>query len=192
MTVYATRRSIEPEYKELELSLLDIVSASPEEIELDDILKFYEVNLSMQDWWIPLTCNFFAEPNGRTQETPDVFVWTGATLVLSKRAYNLLKDSIEPFGEFLPLIVSGEPYYLFNCLTYGQDDLEACASIYQGGSRLWVTKLVSKPKYKEQLLFKSEYERGYTLLCSQRFTDIINQLGLTGLSFDTELVRGYG
>lgn len=189
MTVYAIRRSTEPEYKELELSLLDVVSASPEEIELDDILKFYEVNLSMKKWWIPLACNFFEEPNGRIQLTPDICVWTGATLLLSKRAYNLLQDSIEPFGEFLPIALLNEQYYIFNCLTYGVDDLEASESDYQQGQRTWVTKLSVEPQNKEQLLFKSAYERGHTLFCNQRFVDIVEQLGLKGLGFDTELVQ---
>lgn len=192
MTAYAVKYDEKLEYRQLILDILDIVSASPDDVELDDIVNFYKKNLSMKDWWIPLHCDFSDDESDKGKAIPDISPWAGATLVLSKRAYNLLHDSIKPFGEFLPIIVSeDQPYYLFNCLSYGVDDTEASESEYQNGERLWVKKLVSGPKDENQLLFKSKYERGYTLLCNQRFTEIINQLDLKGLSFDTELVRKF-
>lgn len=191
MTVFAVRRSQTPYFRELDLDALDVYSYAPDTVELDDVLKFYEVNLSMSNWWQTISCAFYDEPNDQDKGIGDICLWSGASLVLSRRAYNLLKDSIQPFGEFLPLSIANEPYYIFNCLSYGIDDLEACESEHQQGHRLWVTKLVTEPKDEKQLLFKSKYDRGHTLLCSKRFTDIVNQLGLTGLSFDAELVRKF-
>lgn len=191
MSVFAVRRALEPEYREINLDLLDIISASPEEVDLDALLKFYEANLSMSEWWQTIPCDFFDEANDQDKSIPDICIWTGATLILSRRAYNLLKDSIEPFGELLPLSISGERYYLFNCLSYGVDDLDACESEIEDGQQLWVRKLVTEPKDEEQLLFKSEYDKGHTLLCNQRFADIISQLELKGLSFDNELVKNF-
>lgn len=189
MSVFAVRTSENPEYRELDLDSYDVFLYAPEGTDMETILKFNETNTSMSEWWQTIPCGFYNEANDQHKGIADITLWWGASLLLSKKAYNFLKDSIEPFGEFLPLTVSYEPYYIFNCLSYGIDNLEACESEHRQGERLWVTKLDTRPKDKGQLLFKSEYERGNTLLCNERFADIVNQLGLTGLSFDSELIR---
>lgn len=100
MNVYAIRGSEKPKYKELILDLLDIVSASPDSVSVEDIVNFSERNLPMQSWWKPLRCHFSDEATDKGKDKPDIAPWAGATLLLSQRAYDLLKDSIEPFESF--------------------------------------------------------------------------------------------
>ena len=119
--IYAIRKDA-PKYKQLDLSILDITRHVPEEIDLDDIYDFSLKNTEMSEWWeTPETkyIDYTGEPPGLI---PDISVWIDATLVLSPKADRVIGELLKTTGEFLPVLIGKETYYLFNCLTVGEVD----------------------------------------------------------------------
>lgn len=70
------------------------------------------------DSWVAPKASFFASENyeGDGENLPDVTTWALGNIVLSPKAYLVFKDLIAPAGEFLPLIVGDDTYYMFNTL----------------------------------------------------------------------------
>ncbi len=53
--------------------------------------------------------------------------------MLSPKAYRLLKELLEPFGEFLPVTIDDERYFTFNCLTFvDADESQSEKQLYEG------------------------------------------------------------
>jgi hypothetical protein len=104
----------------------------------------------------------------------------------------LLGEILEPFGEFLPLLVDGEAYYLFNCFSIGDADESKCEFEYHDGMKLGIKRLEFKPDASDNLIWKTPIESCMTLFCSDRFKEIIKSFELTGLRFDTKLIEFEG
>lgn len=187
--VYAIRRSVQPYFRELELNVMDIARYSPDDVSLDDVTRFSELNTSMAGWWQPIITNFYDAPDDKGMDIPEICPWVGGTLILSPKAFRLVKDSITGCGEFLPLKVGPEEYQIFNCLSLGEDDLAASEVEYDGDLALWVNSLVTAPANNKQLVFKSPLEKGVTLFCTDRFKDVVESFGLKGLCFDEVLIE---
>ncbi|TOJ07613.1 hypothetical protein CGI45_25245, partial [Vibrio parahaemolyticus] len=66
-------------------------------------------------------------------DIPDVSLWSMTYLVLSHRAYEILKPILENEGEFLLVTVGEEQVYVFNCLSFGQEDESVCVKKYLDG-----------------------------------------------------------
>lgn len=187
--VYAVRRASNPYYRELELDVMDVVRYSPDEVSLDEITDFSEHNTSMASWWQPITTNFYDDADDQDKDVPDISPWVGATLVLSPKAYRLLKDTLEKDGEFLPLKINSEKYFLFNCLSLGQDDKQLSEIEYDGDIPLWVNKLVTAPTNEKHAVFKSKLEKGQTLFATERFKNAVKEFRLKGVLFDENLIE---
>ena len=83
---------------------------APGEVVDSDDLVFYGQRRSFS--WRPL--HVVHRPKGSPRG--DFFRIGHGSLVLNKRAFDLLKDVLERSGEFLSLHLQGEEVYLFNCL----------------------------------------------------------------------------
>src|SRR6187431_2071564 len=86
---------------------------------------FPQENTSLSDKlkgdWTPVPVTF--ESDKKKNLVPDISVWNLSCLVLSKNAYQTLKDILSPIGEFFLL---NDDFYLFNCLnTVGGDSIDA-------------------------------------------------------------------
>ena len=68
--------------------------------------------------WVAPKASFYASENyeGQGEKLPDVTTWAQGNLVLSPKAYEVFKDTLAPSGEFLPLIIGDDTYYMFNTL----------------------------------------------------------------------------
>ena len=187
--VYAIRHSKQSYFRELELDVMDIARYSPDEVSLDEVTRFSELNTSMAGWWQPIITNFYDDQDDKHMGTPEICPWVGGTLILSPKAFRLLKGSIKGCGEFLPIKVGPEEYQIFNCLSLGEDDLLASEVEHDGDLALWVNGLVTAPVNDKQLVFKSPLEKGATLFCTDRFKDVVESFGLKGLYFDEALIE---
>lgn len=188
--IYAVRRASNPCCRELEFDVMDIARyALDHNVPADSVIRFSELNTSMAGWWEPIITNFYDDPDDQNKDFPEVCPWIGGTLILSPRAYRLLRDSLKNDGEFLPILVNGEEYQIFNCLSLGLDDVDASCVVYDGDVALWVESLITEPSNDKQMVFKSPLEKGATLFCSSLFKEVVESLALRGLSFDEELIE---
>lgn len=186
MTFYAIRKDM-PDYQVLDLDLLDVTRNLPDEIDLDSIYDFSQLNTAMASWWqAPETR--YVSTGSKNGQIPDISCWVDATLVLSPKAYRLLKDTLERSGEFLPVEVGGDLHYIFNCFAFGQSDENKCIFNDDEGMRAGLKHLELDPISSELLVFKVQVENCLTLFCSDRFKQIINSFELNGLVFDCDLL----
>ncbi len=183
--LYAIRND-DVNFQYLDLNIMDVLRNAPDDIPMDNILDFHLHNTAMLKWWKIPVANFKANDAYPATRIPDISVWPIGSLVLSPKAYRLLKDSLEPFGEFLPVMVSADKFYIFNCLTLGE---EASAEFeYHEGMKMEIKSLTFKNSVLEKMIFKSKEENCLTLYCGDRFRNAAESFGLSGISFDENLI----
>jgi len=177
-------------FQELDLELTDLLDLISDTVSLDDILEFSTRNTHMQSWWRTPSTGFLVRPANPNGEIPDICTWNDATLVFSPRAHRLLVDSLKSYGEFLPVEVEGDTYYIFNCFEIGDLNEDKIEYEYEGNIQLGLKYIEFKSTNEERLVFKTPKESCLTLFCNKRFKEMICTLGLSGLQFDPNLLIG--
>lgn len=181
MTIYAIRQD-NYRYREIDLRVDDFIDAFPEKYSLLECQKFSAHNIELSDFW-PRMQTEFNSFEDRENLLPDITPWIFATLVLSPKAYRLLEDTMKLFGEFLPILIGEETYYIFNCLTIAEADETVSISN---------EKLVFKPGETEgKILFKSPFQACLDTYSSERFKEIVEAFELKGIIFDTNLATPF-
>jgi hypothetical protein len=176
MTIYAIRRD-GYSYQELDLEVDDFIEIIPENIDYNRIHDFSVENLALAPYWKPMNTGF-AEIEGEKNLIPDVSNWIGATLFLSPKAHRLLRDLLAPFGEFLPVFIGSETFFIFNCLTVVQAN--------QSNEVL----SVGEASIQEKVVFKTLSQQCIDIYCTERLKSAIESFDLKGVVFDKNL-RSY-
>src|SRR5690606_30395973 len=122
---------------------------------------------------------------------PDLSVWNLSCLVLSSKAYTVLKDFLDPVGEFLAL---SEGFYLFNCL-----DTVAADSIDTAKTKMQIDNIDSNhipkalaflpDKITGKFLFKPSFLENSFLICQDELKSIATEHNLAGLIFEENLAQ---
>ena len=188
--IYAIRKDA-PNYKQLDLGILDITRHAPNTINLDDIYEFSKNNTAMKSWWKKPETKFIDYGGEPPSLLPDISCWIDATLVLSPKAYRMLGELLQPSGEFLPVLVRDETYHIFNCLVPGEADEKNSVFEYVNGNRFGLEHLEFMDSASELLVFKSTLQSCLTLFCNERFKNAVEGFGLQGIIFDTNLIQIY-
>ena len=173
-------------FKELDLEILDVTRIAPDNIDEDDIIEFSIKNTEMKLWWKNPETKFIGEPNS---PIPDISIWIDSSLVLSPRAYRLLGDMLQTSGEFLPVLVGDETYYIYNCLDFGEENKDKCKHEYVDGNKFGLEYLEFENSASELLIYKSKLQSCLTLFCNDKFKDAVESFELTGIVFDTNLIE---
>lgn len=190
MSIYQIKGALK-EYKTLELNGLDIAQSLGRMDELAVLNNFTASNTSLTDIWEQMTTTFYAE-SSTADQLPDIIVWAGSALVMSKEAYNKLKQYISDDGEFLPVNVDGELYFIFNCLQYAKEDPDQTISEYIDGELVGLEKLAfDEEDISSRILFKSKRQGGSVLYCTSNFKGLCLEFDLKGLIFDEELLTPF-
>lgn len=174
-------------FKALDLKTTDILRHNrgmPNGFEV--ILNFNRQTTPLAPYWPRIETDFFSG-DGPDSPIPDIRIWVHSSLVLSPRAYRLLGDSLKTCGELLPLQAYGETYYVFNCLTVGEDDKDNCSFKQVDGIDFELEKLTFKDENEKHFVFKSEIDEYISLFCSERMRSAVIEMGLTGIKFDEKL-----
>ena len=188
---YFTIRGNALEYKELDLEIDDFIETFPKEVEEFQVFDFAIENFSMAKYWPSLDSEFVSLNN--SLPIPDISKWINASLVLSPKAYRYLNEVLKPYGEFLPVKIEQENYYIFNCLTLVEADKTASEKQYCDGVEVGIKSLVfHAASVGDNLIFKCSYQHCIDLFCSERLKNIIQDFGLIGISFDKNLVNTFG
>ena len=185
-TIFAIRKDI-PKYQILDLDVLDVTRNLPDDIDLDSVFDFSQLNTPLAQWWETPETRFVGVDNPGS-EIPDISCWVDASLVLSPKAYRLLKDSLAAIGEFLPVNVDNQLHYIFNCFQLADEDDEKSKFNIEEGLASGLKHLEFREDSSNLLLFKSKAENCLTLFCNQRFKEIVNSFALGGVIFDEQLI----
>lgn len=184
--IFAIRKDL-PRYQVLDLGLTDITRHLPDSVDLDSVFDFSELNTPLtQLWQTPETRYVNSDKKQGLQ--PDISCWVDATLVLSPKAYRLLKDVLQDTGEFLAVKIIGETHYIYNCFTWGEVNEGACQFNDEEGMLAGLKHLEFKSNASNLLVFKAEIERGLTLFCGERFKEVVESFELHGIIFDENLI----
>lgn len=118
---------------------------------------------------------------------PDICVFQGR-LFLNEKAYAVLEDIIKSDGEFLPVSFEGGDAYIFTPLrvaeTVGGLDVQLSRKNEWGDLE---NLAFHEGKVEGWSLFRCEYDIFMSLHCQQEVKDAIEQAGLKGVFFTTEL-----
>lgn len=185
--IFAIRKNL-PDYQVLDLELTDITRHLPDSVDLDCVLDFSELNTRLAPFWKTPETRYINSDSQKEGITPDISCWIDATLVLSPKAYRLLKDSFEGLGELLPVEVAGEVHYIFNCFTWADVNEETCLFNEEEGMQAGLKYLEFASSVSDLLVFKAQIEYGLTLFCTGRFKEIVESFELTGIIFDENLI----
>ncbi len=177
-------------FQEFDLEIDDIVDFVPEKFDLLDIYDFSLHNLAFAKWWGKVESGFTAIDSDSSAEIPDISCWIGATLILSNKAYNLLKSELKPYGEFLPVQCASNNFYIFNCLTIVNVDEQKSEQELFDGEVVDINKIVfDKSEVGTQIIYKTKYNNCQDLFCNESFKEIIIKNYLTGITFSENLTQ---
>lgn len=179
-------------YQDLGLSLSDIVNLMPDHIPLDDVLHFSRRNTHLKSFWSNPKAKFSKNIGFENATIPDLSHWDRGSLVLSPRAFTLLREELEQTGELLPVLVDTETFYIYNCFVFGkEDETKTKFSYFDTGEPFELIELVFTPETANKLLFKSKSQNCVTLFGNEQFKRIIEKHKLTGLDLDTTLLKSF-
>ncbi len=141
----------------------------------------------LSDVWVEESVQFTAHYK-TSEKKPDISVW-GTCLVLTLRAAEVLKPYIETDGEFLPIVIDGEKFQVFNVMSFGEEDQENTKHEYidehpVGLKSLKFIELSVADKY----VFKSLMEGCALLYCDDKLKNLCNEHDLRGVEFDLDLL----
>lgn len=151
-------------YQELDLEMGDLIDSFPDNLSTLEIHDFSQHNMALSPYWKPVSTGF-SSIEGSENQLPDITYWIGATLVLSPKAYRYLGELLSPYGEFLPVMIGGEAYQIFNCL-----------GIVGEGMPL--------AEIKDKAVFKASWESTQKIFCSEQLKEAIHTFDLAGSVFE--------
>jgi len=185
--IFALRNDYE-NYQDLDLLFHDVTCHAPDDLDFEVLNNFSLNNMKLDSWWVAPKTTFDTNLGLEGTGIPDISQWEKGTLILSPRAYRLLGDILEgeSEGEFLPVNVADEVFYIFNCFVFG--DEENVEFDYYEGKPVDLVELTFTTDTAEKLLFKSKSQNCVTLFCNDRFKNIVEEFGLKGIEFDKDLL----
>lgn len=120
--------------------------------------------------------------------TPDITFWHHS-LALSEHALSKLESELEDLGEFLPVKVNNQSWYVFNLLTKADSyiDMQNSEKDIENNTQVGIKSLCfsSTP---EHLIFKTDYDSNVRIFCTDKFKNLIEDNELSGLRFDLNFV----
>lgn len=181
MSCYLIEHDFEKSYS-LTMDVEDLSSKMP------SYSQRYRAKARLKSWIAP-KASFYAGGNyiGVSASIPDVTTWALGNLVLSPKAFQVFKDDLDPVGEFLPLLIGSETYYMFNTLFVIPEsaiDLTGAFDVVNSGVHMGQDQV----KFDESqlvgcCLFKSPTNKLTYSFATEEFKSKYDKYGFTGLMF---------
>lgn len=160
------------------LQLVKILKKSPDN----------QDNFSFKDRWKNVTGELIQKKPDGISNTPDVTVWNHC-LAFSQKGYDLCSILVKGFGEFLPVKVGNEDWYVFNILNFRDDLIDPKKSkqeIIEGD--VHNIKSISFVDNEPPLLFRTHFDKRARIFCNGDFKSFIKDGGICGLNFSADLM----
>lgn len=177
-------------FKWLALQVDDFIDLMPEAYSDSQLLRFSYHNTSLADGWEGVRSRFVQSDDAPQLPIPDVSLWlSGAALVISSKAYEVLSELIAGFGELLPVTSDEGTFYIFNCRTSVDADPTQSEHIIESGQVIGVKRLGFNSKdVGDTVIFKTSFNNCTDLFCSNAFKQAVEAHGLTGVKFSENLL----
>ena len=165
------------------------------DFDIDDLLgkmpgysQRFRAKPRLSEWVEPVGQFYRGEEfTGDLEKIPDISMWALGNLVLNELAYELLFENIRDAGEFLPVIVGGQKYYMFNTLQVLNSDSvdsSSAVSVIDSGVHLGVSGVkVCEDLLSDVDIFKMKEEKLIHSFATDGFKRLCEDGGLTGLNF---------
>lgn len=145
------------------------------------------------DFWVPLDIQFSDDSELQNVTTPpDITCWFTNELILNHKAYQAIGKDLEPYGELLPANCEGIGYWILHVTSQtGMDavDLEHSEREVAASGVIELQALAfDEEAIKDKLIFKTEYSDFQNIYCTEAFKALIENAGLKGLVFSSDLV----
>lgn len=148
-------------------------------------------NEPMASYWGSVT-DHWMKRSVTSREKPDICLWGSGCLLLNLRAYYALGELLSGQGEFLPITVDLESMFVFNCLTWGKEDMGLTETQYVDGYEDGIATLAFEPDdIATKLVFKSKLAGAGLVFASHAFKELIEAHQLQGLRFDADLMNPF-
>ena len=126
---------------------------------------------------------------------PDISSWVGSHPVFNQKAYYALAKPLKNYGEFLPVNVEGNTYYIFNILNVLDEsfiDLDKSEQEFETIDGETMRTGLHKLQFKENLLndtlvFKTAYDDYINVFCNDKFKQLVEEADLKGIIFKLDL-----
>ena len=147
---------------------------------LNILMDLYEDNTPLSDVWPnSMTFNYFKKSKEANLDINLASGWG----VFSEKAFEVLKNLIEPYGEFLKISVEGDTKYIFNCLVFGEENTALSDVEYVDGLPIGYRHIaLNEADVVQKVLFKSKLS-GSMLFCNDAFVEAFKAHQLKGLTF---------
>ncbi|WP_444918167.1 hypothetical protein [Microbulbifer sp. JMSA003] len=176
------------DFYNLDLDLEELGNTLDETLGEDEFYSYSWDNISLKDYWVDIGAKF-VDVGLNNNANPDITTWNGTNLVLSPHAYDKLKNHLSSLGEFLPLTINNQTYFVFNCLNTVQADKSISEADIVDNLWMGVKSIgFDERSVKDNLIFKSKFDRCSALYCGDKFKSLVEELGLKGLIFNKDLL----
>ena len=135
MTVYQIKNEAYT-YDVIDFNIVELskILSKHSDLEPDTVLKMFMSaslnNIEFSHLW-PEGLNF--DYFGKAKKQDYDISLLGKFLIMKMPVYELLKERLASFGEFLPVKAEGNNMMLFNLLTFGQEQKDMCLTKYEDG-----------------------------------------------------------
>ncbi len=188
MDVYQIK-FIPERFKAFQLDLLDLSKQLGKTKQLRELMRQPITNESWVDIWNGEIKGDFKKLSPKSTEIPDISWWYHNKLILTEKAHSVLKDYLQPDGEFLPVFSEGQKMHVFNCLSFAEEDKGLTEQKFLDGYEDGLKSLAfNEADIKPRMVFKSKMEGCNRLYAPQKLKDCCEEFGLEGLRFDANLI----
>lgn len=143
----------------------------------------------MRDIWRAPEARLFNRSSNNTEgKLPQISDWNG-NMVFSPQAFDTLADELMPFGEFLPVTIESDTWYLFNATTISNAVNESKSSQnIMDGMIMGVETLAFKADELEDILvFRTDYDRRMSVYCNETFKQLVQTHNFEAVLFREDL-----
>ncbi|MBJ7553132.1 hypothetical protein [Marinomonas spartinae] len=147
---------------------------------LSVLMDLYEDNTPLSDVWPnSMTFNYFKKSKEANLDINLASGWG----VFSEKAFEVLKNLLAPYGEFLKISVEGDTKYIFNCLMFGEENTALSDVEYVDGLPIGYRHIAfNEADVVQKVLFKSRLS-GSMLFCNEVLVESFKAHQLKGLTF---------
>ena len=109
---------------------------------------------------------------------------------MSEKAYSKLKQALGDFGEYLPVAIDDDIWYVFNILKKGDALIDVSSSEREvvDGVQMGINSITFKDD-NSPMIFKTDFYKNVRIFCTDEFKRLVQGAGLTGLKFNTDRVN---
>jgi|TARA_Y100000296_G_scaffold46854_1_gene53729 hypothetical protein len=151
-----------------------------------------EAETSLADSWPDCGAALYDYHSTNVRELhalPDVYTWNGCFLVLSDQAKRDFEDLLASLGEFLPLTLDGQPYYLLSLHNVVNPKPDRAEELLENGIPVGIKSLdFDLPDIGAPAVFKTDFDYFNHVYCTDQFRKRVIASNLEiGIMFVSEL-----